>query len=65
MPFIDATEQEIRRPKDPVKRKTHYSGKKRHTVKMQLTVNRKGMIVHKTNHARGRRHDYLSVPHQT
>jgi len=57
--FIDATEQEIPRPKNALKRKTHYSGKKRrHTVKTQLTVNSKGLIVHKTNHARGRRHDY-------
>ena len=57
--FIDATEQEIPRPKNAKKRKTHYSGKKkRHTVKTQLSVNEKGLIVHKTNHARGRRHDY-------
>lgn len=57
--FIDATEQEIPRPKNSVKRKTHYSGKrKKHTVKTQLTVNENGLIVHKTNHARGRRHDY-------
>ncbi|MDV3277575.1 MAG: transposase [Nitrososphaerales archaeon] len=57
--FIDSTEQEIPRPKNPKKRKTHYSGKKkRHTVKTQLTVNSKGLIVHRTNHARGRRHDY-------
>jgi hypothetical protein len=57
--FIDSTEQEIPRPKkDARKRKTHYSGKKKkHTVKTQLTVNSKGLIVHKTNHARGRRHD--------
>ena len=57
--FVDSTEQEIPRPKkDAKKRKTHYSGKKRkHTVKTQLTVNSKGLIVHRTNHARGRRHD--------
>ena len=56
--FIDTTEQEIPRPKNAKKRKTHYSGKrKKHTVKTQLTVNSKGLIVHKTNHARGRRHD--------
>lgn len=57
--LIDATEQEIPRPKkDTRKRKTHYSGKrKRHTVKTQLTVNSKGLMVHKTDHARGRRHD--------
>ena len=57
--LIDATEQEIPRPKDKRKRKTHYSGKKRrHTVKTQLTVNAKGLIVHRTTHARGRTHDY-------
>ena len=57
--FIDATEQEIPRPKSKRKRKTHYSGKKkRHTVKTQLTVNKDGLIVHKTRHARGSRHDY-------
>jgi hypothetical protein len=57
--FIDATEQEIPRPSAKLKRKTHYSGKKkRHTVKTQLTVNSKGLIVHKTGHARGSRHDY-------
>ena len=57
--FIDATEQEIPRPSQKLKRKTHYSGKKkRHTVKTQLTVNSKGLIVHKTNHSRGSRHDY-------
>jgi len=27
-------------------------------VKVQLTVNGKGFVVHKTPHARGRRHDY-------
>ena len=56
--FVDATEQEIPRPKNAKKRKTHYSGKKkRHTVKTQLTVNSDGLVVHRTNHARGRRHD--------
>ena len=57
--FVDATEQEIPRPNAKRKRKTHYSGKKKcHTVKTQLTVNSKGLIVHKTRHARGSRHDY-------
>ena len=56
--FVDATEQEIPRPKDATKRKTHYSGKrKKHTVKTQLTVNSEGLIVHRTDHARGRRND--------
>jgi len=57
--FLDATEQEIPRPKSKRKRKTHYSGKKkRHTVKTQITVNKDGLIIHKTRHARGGRHDY-------
>ena len=57
--FLDATEQEIPRPGNKRKRRTHYSGKKkRHTVKTQITVNTDGLIVHKTPHARGRRHDY-------
>lgn len=54
--FVDSTEQEIPRPMNATKRKTHYSGKKRkHTVKTQLTVNEKGLVVHKPPHARGRR----------
>jgi len=62
--LIDATEQEIPRPKDKGKRKTHYSGKKRvHTVKTQLTVNEEGLIIHRTNHARGRTHDYTLFRH--
>jgi hypothetical protein len=57
--FTDATEQEIPRPQNKQKRKTHYSGKKkRHTVKTQLTVNSGGLIVHKTTHAKGSTHDY-------
>lgn len=58
--IIDSMEQEIPRPKeDKKKRKTHYSFRKgRHTVKTQLTVNENGLIIHKTNHYRGRRHDY-------
>ena len=57
--FLDATEQEIPRPHNKRKRKTHYSGKKkRHAVKTQLTVNQDGFIVHKTPHAMGSTHDY-------
>jgi len=57
--FLDATEQEIPRPKAKRKRKTHYSGKKKkHTVKTQITVNQNGLIVHKTGHVRGSTHDY-------
>jgi transposase len=57
--FLDATEQEIPRPKNKLKRKTHYSGKKKkHTVKTQITVNKDGLIVHKARHAKGSTHDY-------
>ena len=57
--FLDATEQEIPRPKAKRKRKTHYSGKrKKHTVKTQLTVNKQGLIVHKSAHVKGSMHDY-------
>ena len=62
--FIDATEQEIPRPKSKTKRRTHYSGKrKRHTVKTQLTVNSEGLIVHKTAHVSGSMHDYSLFKH--
>jgi hypothetical protein len=57
--FLDATEQEIPRPHSKRKRKTHYSGKrKKHTVKTQLTVNKQGLIVHKSGHVKGSMHDY-------
>jgi hypothetical protein len=57
--FIDATEQEIPRPKNKRKRKSYYSGKrKKHTVKTQYMVNIEGTILHKTGHDRGRIHDY-------
>ena len=62
--FLDATEQEIPRPNNKQKRKTHYSGKKkRHAVKTQLTVNRDGLIIHKTAHAIGSTHDYTLYKH--
>ena len=57
--FIDATEQEIQRPKDKNKKKEYYSGKKkRHTVKTQLMVNKEGKILYKSDHKKGRQHDY-------
>jgi len=57
--ILDATEQEIPRPKNRRRRKSYYSGKKkRHTVKTQLIVNRKGLIVDKRGPFRGRKHDY-------
>ena len=59
--FIDATEQEIQRPKDKMRKKQYYSGKKkkRHTVKTQLMVNKEGEILYKSrHHKKGRQHDY-------
>lgn len=57
--FIDATEQEIPRPKNKQRRKNYYSGKKKkHTVKTQIIVNKKGLILHKTKHRNGKQHDY-------
>ena len=62
--FTDATEQEIPRPKNRKKRRAHYSGKrKRRTVKTQLTVNSKGLIIHKSRHVRGSMHDYVLFKH--
>jgi hypothetical protein len=57
---MDSTEQQqIPRPVDNRRRKMYYSGKKkRHTVKTQLMVNNQGIIIHKTDHKKGRRHDY-------
>jgi hypothetical protein len=44
---------------DKDRRKTYYSGKKkRHTVKNQLIVNNQGIIIHKLEHMKGRKHDY-------
>ena len=57
--ILDATEQEIQRPQDPERRKTHYSGKKkRHTVKTQLLVNVRGLILDRSASVAGRVHDY-------
>ena len=60
MAFVDCTEQQIPRSVDKNKRKMYYSGKKkRHTVKNQLMVNNHGYILHKLDHKKGRRHDYI------
>ena len=57
--FTDCTEQHIPRPKNKTRRKVYYSGKKKgHTVKTQLMVNSQGLIIHKTGHKKGKRHDY-------
>lgn len=56
---LDSTEQEIPRPRNKSRRKSHYSGKKKkHTVKTQMLVNKNGVIIHKTRYDRGSMHDY-------
>ena len=64
--ITDGTEQQIPRPKNKKKRKTHYSGKKkRHTVQNQITINITGEIIHKPPHSPGRKNDYgiLKIKH--
>ena len=62
--FIDSTEQEIPRPENKIRRKNHYSGKKKkHTVKTQFMVNSQRLILHKTRHNGGRQHDYHLYKH--
>ncbi|MGD9534804.1 MAG: hypothetical protein AB7V56_13680 [Candidatus Nitrosocosmicus sp.] len=46
MVFTDSSEQPIPRPKNWIRRKIYYSGKKKkHTVKNLYTANQEGLIV--------------------
>ncbi len=60
MAFTDCTEQPIPRPKNRLRRRLYYSGKKKkHTVKNLYTANQNGLIIYKTKHRQtGRKHDY-------
>ena len=56
--IIDCTEQPIHRPGDGAVQKTHYSGKKRrHTLKTEMIVTRKGRIAAVSPSRPGSRHD--------
>ena len=56
--LIDASEQQMQRPKRKDMEKSHYSGKAgRHTAKVQYIVNTNGLIIHNTRHSTGRVHD--------
>ena len=56
--LVDATEQEVPKPKDKTKRKGHYSGKKkRHTLKTQVTTSRNGLLLHVSRSVAGRVND--------
>jgi hypothetical protein len=58
--FIDSTEQQIPRPVNKRKKIAYYSGKKnRHTIKTQIIVDNRGIIIHKTGLKKGTRHDYV------
>ena len=60
MAFTDCTEQPIPRPKNRIRKRKFYWGKrKKYTVKSLYTTNQKGLLIYKTKHKqRGRRHDY-------
>lgn len=54
--FVDATEQQIERPKKGQKR--YYSGKKKkHTLKNQIVTDKKGKILAVTKSVHGKKHD--------
>ena len=56
--LMDASEQQIRRPKRKDMERSHYSGKAgRHTAKTQYAVNVHGVITHNSRHSPGRVHD--------
>ena len=60
MAFTDCSEQPIPRPKNRLRRRLYYSGKrKKHTVKNLYATNQKELIIYKTKHKQvGRKHDY-------
>ena len=55
--LVDATEQEIQKPKDKQKRQGNYSGKKRHTLKTQVCSTATGLLLHITRSLPGRLSD--------
>jgi hypothetical protein len=57
--FIDGTERPIQRPKDRVKQKANYSGKKKaHTRKNLLIADKNRRIGYLSPPAEGKKHDY-------
>ena len=56
--LVDATEQEIQKPRDKARRKGNYSGKKkRHTLKTQIASTAAGALLHITRAVPGRLSD--------
>lgn len=57
--LLDVTEQPTQRPKQKKARKTHYSGKKkRHTLKIEMVMQRDGKIINLSQSKPGRHHDF-------
>jgi hypothetical protein len=57
--IIDGVEQPKRKPKNKLKRKSDYSGKKkRHTLKQLITSTPNGIIIDQSPSCGGRRHDF-------
>jgi hypothetical protein len=58
--LIDATEQELPKPKDKGRRKDLYSGKrKRHTAKMQVVSTKNKLVLHLCRHVPGKVSDLV------
>lgn len=56
--LVDATEQEVPKPKEKLARKQRYSGKKKqHTLKSQVTVSN-NLVLHLAKHVPGSVHDF-------
>lgn len=57
--LIDATEQPIQRPKKKKARKIYYSGKqKKHTLKIEMVMQREGKIINLSHSRPGCEHDF-------
>ena len=53
--LVDATEQQLQKPKDKARHKSRYSGKKkRHTLKTQVTSTPSGLFLHLSRSIEGR-----------
>jgi hypothetical protein len=56
--LIDATEQELSKPKDTLQRRQRYSGKKCHTAKTQVATSQ-GLVLHISRWVPGRVNDLM------
>ncbi len=65
--LTDVSERLIQRPKRSDMEESHYAKAKTYIVKIQYTMSFDGLIVHKTAHSPGRRHDFkiYKIKHPT